>query len=165
MGLINFLKDAGSKIFGEEEEKNIEEQRSEPDFDDEKYDRRRADAMQKKIESFDFEVERLAIAVEGDVVTVHGTVPDQETREKIVLALGNQAGVGGVADELEVVEEDEPATYYTVESGDTLWKISEAHYGKGARYMEIFEANTPLLSDPNRIYPGQVLRIPPLEKD
>lgn len=165
MGLVKFLKDAGSKVFGDKEEEKVEQQRSEPDFDESEFDHRRGEAMQQKIESMDFEVERLAIAVEGDVVTVHGTVPDQETREKIVLALGNQAGVGGVADELEVVKEDEPATYYTVESGDTLWKISEAHYGKGARYMEIFEANTPLLSDPNRIYPGQVLRIPPLDKD
>jgi nucleoid-associated protein YgaU len=53
-------------------------------------------------------------------------------------------------------------TFYVVKEGDTLWKIAEAHYGagKGAKYMEIFEANRPLLSDPDRIQPGQRLRIP-----
>ena len=53
-------------------------------------------------------------------------------------------------------------TFYVVKAGDSLWKIAEAHYGagKGARYMEIFEANRPLLTDPDKIYPGQRLRIP-----
>lgn len=53
-------------------------------------------------------------------------------------------------------------TYYVVKEGDTLWKIAEAHYGagKGARYMEIFEANRPPLTDPDMIHPGQRLRIP-----
>lgn len=51
-------------------------------------------------------------------------------------------------------------TYYVVKEGDTLWKIAEAHYGAGARYMEIFEANRPMLSDPDMIHPGQRLRIP-----
>jgi nucleoid-associated protein YgaU len=55
-----------------------------------------------------------------------------------------------------------PETFYVVKEGDTLWKIAEAHYGagKGAKYMEIFEANRPLLSDPDKIQPGQRLRIP-----
>lgn len=52
------------------------------------------------------------------------------------------------------------STFYTVQSGDTLSGIAKAHYGKAGLYMKIFEANTPMLSDPNRIYPGQVLRIP-----
>ena len=60
-------------------------------------------------------------------------------------------------------ETPEPATkpvLHTVAKGDTLWKIAEKHLGKGARYTEIFEANRPMLSDPDKIYPGQVLRIP-----
>jgi nucleoid-associated protein YgaU len=53
---------------------------------------------------------------------------------------------------------------YTVAKGDTLWKIAETHYGKGhgGKYPVIFEANKPMLKDPDEIYPGQVLRIPPL---
>jgi nucleoid-associated protein YgaU len=54
--------------------------------------------------------------------------------------------------------------FYPVQRGDTLWKIAESHYGrgKGGRYKEIFEANRPLLRDPDKIYPGQKLRIPGL---
>ena len=54
------------------------------------------------------------------------------------------------------------ATYYTVVAGDTLSKISKTNYGDPNKYMKIFEANKPMLSDPNKIYPGQVLRVPPL---
>ncbi|MBO0733632.1 MAG: cytochrome C oxidase subunit IV family protein [Methylocapsa sp.] len=52
---------------------------------------------------------------------------------------------------------------YTLKPGDTLWKIAEAVYGRGhgAEYRRIFEANKQLLSDPSRIRPGRVLRIPP----
>lgn len=49
---------------------------------------------------------------------------------------------------------------YTVQPGDTLWKISEEHLGAGSKYMEIFEANRDLLDDPNKIFPGQELVIP-----
>ena len=49
---------------------------------------------------------------------------------------------------------------YTVQSGDTLWKISEHVYGDGSNYMKIFEANTDLLENPDQIFPGQELIIP-----
>jgi nucleoid-associated protein YgaU len=49
---------------------------------------------------------------------------------------------------------------YTVQSGDTLSKISKHFYGDANRYMKIFEANTDTLSDPDKIKPGQVLKIP-----
>ena len=54
------------------------------------------------------------------------------------------------------------AVYYTVVSGDTLSKISKVNYGDANKYMVIFEANEPMLTHPDKIYPGQVLRIPPL---
>ncbi len=95
-----------------------------------------------------------------------GEAPSQEALEKMVLCAGNQFGIGQVDCQLEV---DAPeiagapeATFYTVQSGDTLGKIAAEHYGAAGKYMVIFEANQPMLSDPNKIYPGQSLRIPPL---
>ncbi len=59
-------------------------------------------------------------------------------------------------------EKKEPeAKYYTVVKGDTLSKIAKASYGDAMKYPVIFEANKPMLKDPDKIYPGQVLRIPP----
>jgi nucleoid-associated protein YgaU len=57
---------------------------------------------------------------------------------------------------------EQPSTFYTVESGDTLGKIAAQHYGDASKYPLIFEANRPMLTDPDKIYPGQTLRIPPL---
>jgi nucleoid-associated protein YgaU len=50
---------------------------------------------------------------------------------------------------------------YTVEKGDTLSGIAKKMYGNANKYPQIFEANKPMLKDPDKIYPGQVLRIPP----
>jgi len=60
------------------------------------------------------------------------------------------------------VETPEPeAKFYTVVSGDSLSKIAKEYYGNAMKYPVIFEANKPMLSHPDKIYPGQVLRIPP----
>ena len=70
-----------------------------------------------------------------------------------------------VESNLAVVKEAKPSVFYTVQKGDNLWKIAEHHYGKGkgAKHDIIFEANKPMLTHPDKIYPGQMLRIPPLE--
>ena len=81
--------------------------------------------------------------------------------EKIVLCCGNVAGVSKVNDMMTVDQSQPAAVYYTVVSGDNLSKISKAHYGDPNKYMKIFEANKPMLTHPDKIYPGQVLRIPP----
>ena len=54
------------------------------------------------------------------------------------------------------------ARYYTVVKGDSLSKIAKEMYGNAMKYPVIFEANKPMLKDPDLIYPGQVLRIPEL---
>ena len=92
-----------------------------------------------------------------------GKVTDQATRERVILALGNVQGVARVDDRIEVAEPAPEAVLYTVQSGDSLSKISLAHYGDAMKYMVIFEANQPMLENPDLIYPGQVLRIPPLD--
>ncbi|WEL70613.1 peptidoglycan-binding protein LysM [Pseudomonas sp. CBSPCGW29] len=98
--------------------------------------------------------------VDGDKVTVTGEVATQEEKEKILLALGNIAGVASVDDQITVSGPAVAAArFVVVKKGDTLSAISLA-YGNANQYNKIFEANKPLLSHPDKIYPGQTLRIP-----
>jgi nucleoid-associated protein YgaU len=95
-------------------------------------------------------------------VTVAGTVPDQTTKEKVLLCCGNVAGVSQVDDMMTVQTPQPEAQWHTVVSGDNLSKIAKAFYGDANKYPVIFEANKPMLTHPDKIYPGQMLRIPPL---
>ena len=99
--------------------------------------------------------------VDGDKVTVTGEVSSQEEKEKILLAVGNIAGVGSVDDQITVTGPVVVAAkFVTVVKGDTLSAISLRVYGDANKYQKIFEANKPMLKDVNKIYPGQSLRIP-----
>ncbi len=101
------------------------------------------------------------VLVEGETVKLKGRVPDTETLEKIVLAAGNVEGIGEV--DTTDLGEDEPgeaSVFHTVKKGDTLSKIAKVYLGNAMKYPAIFEANKPMLDHPDRIYPGQVLRIP-----
>ena len=100
--------------------------------------------------------------VDGDKVTVTGEVASQEEKEKILLALGNIAGVASVDDQIKVTDPAPivAARFVVVKKGDTLSAISLAVYGNANQYNKIFEANKPMLSHPDKIYPGQTLRIP-----
>ncbi|MFO1118820.1 MAG: peptidoglycan-binding protein LysM [Rhodospirillales bacterium] len=102
----------------------------------------------------------LDIKVDGDKVVVSGSAPSQEIKEKIILALGNVTGVAKVEDNISTPA-GTAATFYTVQKGDTLSAISKKQYGDANKYNKIFEANKPMLTHPDKIYPGQVLRIPP----
>jgi nucleoid-associated protein YgaU len=86
----------------------------------------------------------------------------QADREKAVLVVGNTKGIAQVDDQITVETPAPEATYYTVQRGDTLSKIAREHYHDASKYPVIFEANRPMLKDPDKIYPGQKLRIPPL---
>ncbi|CAH1667149.1 MAG: peptidoglycan-binding protein LysM [Chelatococcus sp.] len=147
MGLFSFIKEAGEKLFGASEAKAAT-----------------PDELKKEIEKNGLKADGLEIAVDGDKVSVKGKTVSTEEAEKIILALGNTIGVASVDNGLAVEKEAVAAVMYTVKKGDTLWKIAEANYGKanGAKYTVIFEANKPMLSHPDKIYPGQVLRIPAL---
>lgn len=148
MGLINFIKDVGEKLFGASEAKAAT-----------------VDELKKELEKHQLSADGLDVKVEGDKITVSGQAASTEEAEKIALALGNTVGVAAVDSQLTVAQEAPAAVMYTVVKGDTLWKIAENHYGKGqgAKYERIFEANRPMLTHPDKIYPGQVLRIPPLD--
>lgn len=156
MGLIDFVKSAGSKIFGKND--------PEPSTEDVAvFNQKRSEMLERAVRNMGIEIENFAIDSTEDQVTVRGTASSQEDREKAVLIIGNHSGIAQVDDQLEVVEPAPEATYHTVESGDTLWAVAKKHYGNGSKYTAIFEANKPMLADPDKIYPGQVLRIPVLD--
>lgn len=154
MGLFSFLKKAGSNIFKSDETKAAEAAAAKAE---------RISALKGVVIGLELPIENLDIDVEDDKVTVYGQTESQADKEKIVLALGNVAGIATVDDRISVVKPAPEATFYEVKSGDSLSKIAKAHYGDAMKYPVIFEANKPMLKDPDKIYPGQVLRIPPIE--
>lgn len=154
MGLIDFVREAGENIFGAD--KAAAAPSTEPAVQS-----KRATALEEQVKKVGLPVENLKIKVAESTAYVRGKVADQVTREKVILVIGNTAGIGRMDDGLEVVTPQPEARYYTVKSGDTLSKIAKAEYGDANKYPAIFEANKPMLKDPDKIYPGQVLRIPP----
>jgi nucleoid-associated protein YgaU len=168
MSLISFFKDAGQKLFGHKE---VEEVAAKAQGGDaalqakvEDLNNKASEAIVAYIRSQNLDAESLAVAFDGatSTVSVFGTAPDQATREKIVLCCGNVAGVAKVEDGMSTAESEPEATFYEVVRGDTLSKIAKQQYGDANKYPVIFEANKPMLTHPDKIYPGQVLRIPPL---
>lgn len=152
MGLGSFLKNVGEKLFGGSE--TPEEQ---------------AKKVRDHVAKYGFDVSGLTFTVANDKVTISGEAKDWEQKSKIYVAAGNVEGIDGVTDNMTVkaapVEAAAPAQvtqpkYHTVQSGDTLSKIAKEVYGDVNAYNRIFEANRPMLSDPDKIYPGQVLVIP-----
>jgi nucleoid-associated protein YgaU len=121
----------------------------------------KAEDLKKEIDRLGLPSEGLDVQVDGDTVKVKGKTASQEIREKIILALGNVTGVAKVEDAIETASGGAETKFYTVQKGDTLSAIAKTHYGDAGKYMAIFEANKPMLSHPDKIYPGQVLRIPP----
>ncbi len=182
MGVFDFVREAGAKIgigdSKEEKEEKAEAASAERAADLAKRVReRRADTAKKArverlaenkkaagleryVKTMGFAIEDLDIRYDDGLAEISGKVKDQETREKIILAVGNVKDVGQVSDDIEVVDSAEESEMHVVQKGDTLSAIAKEHYGDAMKYPVIFEANRPMLSDPDLIYPGQVLRIP-----
>lgn len=154
MGLFSFIKNAGAKIFGKG--KTTAEEAAEASVE-------KAGKLVNAVETLGFEVLDLNIEVNDDTATVWGEAASQEVREKVVLVIGNTEGIASVDDRMTVAVEEPEAQFHTVEKGDYLSKIAKKYYGDAMKYTIIFEANKPMLTDPDKIYPGQVLRIPILE--
>ena len=154
MGLFSFLKNAGSKLF----KKSTPAPASEIPT--------AAPVELTKEQALEAEIRRLGLPVENlsielcEQVIVHGKANTNSDREKVILTLGNVEGVGCVDDRIEVANPEPEAVFYTVKKGDSLSLISKAQYGDPMKYQMIFEANRPMLEHPDKIYPGQVLRIP-----
>lgn len=157
MGIFNFVREAGAKVgLGE----SPSEAAAEAAKDEELHELREGNKLLRLILQLDLGVENPKVKYDDGVATITGTAPSQKVREQVILTIGNCAGVSAVDDQMDVVEPAPEAKFYTVQKGDTLGAIARDQLGAANRYMEIFEANKPMLKDPNLIYPGQVLRIP-----
>ena len=156
MSLISFIKEAGQKLFGKTPAADA------PAPDVEAANKTASDAITAYIGTQGLKVEGLDVAFDGatGTVSVAGEAADQATREKVVLCCGNVAGVTQVDDAMTTAEPADESGWYTVKSGDTLSAIAKSQYDNANEYPKIFEANKPMLSSPDKIYPGQVLRIP-----
>jgi nucleoid-associated protein YgaU len=171
MGLLSFMREAGEKLFRAGHLKTKAGQAPGgqaatgrmPTQDVGAAEREMEQAIRDYITVQQLPVEGIDISFDAAsaTVTVSGSVPDRQAKEKILLCCGNVQDVAHVDDELHVVQsEAAPSQWYTVQNGDTLSKIARQFYGDSNKYMLIFESNRPMLSDPDKIYPGQMLRIP-----
>lgn len=158
MGLISFIKNAGEKLFGKSEAVK------EPD---------KAALIMNHLQSFGFDTSGIQARVEGETVILSGKTDTIANKNRMIVTAGNVEGISKVEDrimvlppgnEIPVPEPAEPEKqFYTVVPGDTLSKIAKQFYGNANKYPVIFEANTPMLKHPDKIYPGQMLVIPPVE--
>lgn len=141
MGLFDFVKGVGRKLFNKEEEA--------------------AQKIQEHIEETNPGVDDLSVSFDGGVVKLEGKASDAAAMEKAVLMAGNVAGVESVDAAGLASPPPDPATrYYVVEKGDTLSAIARQFYGNANDYPRIFEANREVIKDPDLIFPGQKIRIP-----
>ena len=145
MGLFDFFKrDKGKEIF----EENADAQQ-------------RAEAIKREIKRLGLPG-NINVQVEGSKVRVTGSVPDEATRQKLAMIVGNVKYIEAVDDSglTGVQQQAQQPKVHEVQSGDTLSAIAKKHYGDANAYKRIFEANRPMLKDADDIYPGQVLVIP-----
>lgn len=168
MAFFDFIKTAGEKLFSSKDaEAASTELATKPDdaaakAKAEALNRSAGDAIEAYVKAQKLAATGLTVTFEGTtgVATAFGIAPDQATKEKILLCCGNVGGVSRVDDKMTVEKADPAATFHTVVSGDNLSNIAKQHYGDANKYPVIFEANKPMLTHPDKIYPGQVLRIP-----
>lgn len=164
MGLFSFLKGSGKDDLAKKEAEAAKQavEAANKAAQDAVLHSQKVLSLESIVNNLGLGVEGLDIKLDGETVTVFGTVDNQAEKEKIILALGNVNGVAVVDDQMVTNNEGVEADFYVVKSGDSLSKIAKAVYGDAMKYPQIFEANKPMLSDPDKIYPGQTLRIPKL---
>jgi nucleoid-associated protein YgaU len=143
MGLFDFVRDIGKKIFQRDEEA--------------------AAKIQAEIEAANPGVTGVGVQYDpkDGKVTLSGAANSAEAMQKAVLIAGNVQGVGQVdIAGLQHPPEQEKVEYYIIQKGDTLSKIAKQHYGDANKYPRIFAANREVIKDADLIFPGQKIRIP-----
>jgi len=167
MGLISFIKEAGEKLFGKGEAKAAQEATAAAPTPENvaQLSDAAGKAIADYIRTMKLDIQDLGVTFDAPsaTVTVTGVAPDQATKEKVILCCGNVEHVAAVNDNLTVAASEPEAQWYVVQKGDNLSKIAKEYYQNANKYPVIFEANKPMLTDPDKIYPGQLLRIPPLQ--
>ena len=159
MGLFSFLKKSGAKILTKKNTSKAENAETKR-LQEQIQKQQKLILLRGVVDSLKIKVSNMEIDLHGDTVTVYGQAKSQADKEKVILALGNVAGIGSVDDRISVTNPEPEATFYTVKKGDTLSKIAKRYYGDPMKYKLIFKANRPLLKSADLIYPGQTLRIP-----
>ncbi len=147
MSLFSFVKDAGEKLWDTVSGKSPESMGEKLKSHLEKLNLPGAENVNVKVD-------------ENGKAEVSGEGLSQEAKEKVMVAVGNVSGIAEVVNNLKAADGAQESTYYTVKSGDTLSAIAKSQYGDANAYNKIFEANKPMLSHPDKIYPGQTLIIP-----
>ena len=146
MGLFDFVQDVGRQLFDTDAEA--------------------ADNIRQYLEVKTHGLSNLDVQFDDGTVTLCGDCKNQAVRDQAILIAGNVQGVSKVvADDLRAPEPkpeepEEKAEIYEIVSGDTLGGIAKRYYGNASKYTKIFEANKDIISDPNKVYPGQKIRIP-----
>lgn len=141
MGLFDFFKDMGEKIFGREDEA--------------------AEKIKENIEASNPGIQDLNVAFNDGVVELSGSADSAEAMEKAVLMAGNVQGVSEVkADGISAPPQAAQVEYYVIQKGDSLSAIAKRYYGNAQDYPRIFDANREVIKNPDLIYPGQKIRIP-----
>jgi len=146
MSILDFAKDMGRQLF---------------DRDDVA-----ADRIKQNLEITLSPIKNLDVEFDDGVVTLCGECVTAGDRDQAVLLAGNVQGVERVvADKLTAPapkpeEPEQQFEYYEIKSGDTLSGIAKRYYKDAMKYTVIFEANKGVIEDPNKIYPGQKIKIP-----
>lgn len=146
MSLLDFAKDVGRQLFDTDAEA--------------------ADTIKEHLDIKLSGLKNVTVEFDDGVATICGECVNEATRNSAVLIAGNVKGVEKViADDLtfpppKVEEEKEKVEFYEIVSGDTLGAIAKRYYGNASLYTRIHEANKELIPDPNKIYPGQKIKIP-----
>lgn len=144
MGFLNFIKDVGENLFGGGKDESEEIKA----------------LLTSELGS---NITDLTVTFDDGIVVLAGKCDSNATKEKATLLAGNIKGVEKVEGDALVAPEPESETeYYTIVSGDSLWKIAKKYYGNGNKYPVLFEENREVIKDPDKIYPGQKIRIPKL---
>jgi nucleoid-associated protein YgaU len=161
MDLFGFVKDVGRRLFNKDEEA--------------------AQKIKEHILASNPGVEDLEVSFERGIVGLKGRCTRTDAFQKCILMAGNVQGVidvdatgltpfvaprpeavpvGGPHQHAHATPVESREEYYVIERGDTLSHIARRYYGEASSWPRLFEANREVIQDPDKIFPGQKIRVP-----